>query len=244
MGSSTPEDQNSALVEDEAFDNRRVRVVSLNRPGKRNALDTRLLSELREAYSTAASDPDVRAIVLRAEGPVFCAGGDTSEFGPDQEESAIERARIMTDVLARPSTLGIPVIAAVHGPALGAGAALALSADMIVAGRAFSLGCPELPNGAYPPLVMPGALAHMGRALAFEFVTTGRRIGAEEALARGVVNRIVDGDAGAEAIALAAIYTRFDGELLAATKHLFHRQAAMSTDAALREGLQDLIARQ
>ena len=116
----------------------------------------------------------------------------------------IDRARIMTEVLAYPSTLAVPVVAAVHGPALGAGAALALSADLVVAGEAFSLGYPELANGAYPPLVIPSALAHLSRTLAFELVTTGRRLGADEALAYGVVNHLAEHSADAEALALAA----------------------------------------
>ncbi|MGX7730258.1 enoyl-CoA hydratase/isomerase family protein [Rhodococcus sp. 2H158] len=231
------------LVEDEEIGSGRVRVISLNRPAKRNALDTQLLTELREAYTAAAADAAVRAIVLKACGPVFCAGGDTSEFRTGPTEAVIDRARIMADVLACPSTLAVPVVAAVHGPALGAGAALALSADLVVAGEAFSLGYPELPNGAYPPLVMPSALAHMNRNLAFELVTTGRRLGADEALAYGVVNRIADQRADMEALALAAAYTRFDASLVAATKRLFYRQVSLPTDVALREGLHDLIAR-
>ncbi|QHE73423.1 enoyl-CoA hydratase/isomerase family protein [Rhodococcus sp. WAY2] len=244
MTRSTSEGHDTVLVEDREFDSGLVRLISLNRPAKRNALDTQLLTELREAYTAADADADVRAIVLRACGPVFCAGGDISEFRPGQTEAMIDRARIMTDVLAYPSTLAIPVVAAVHGPALGAGAALALGADLVVAGEAFSLGYPELPNGAYPPLVIPSALAHMNRNLAFELVTTGRRLGAGEALAYGVVNRIAEHSADAEALTLAAVYARFDASLVAATKKLFYRQVSLPTDDALHEGLHDLIARQ
>ncbi|MCZ4586169.1 enoyl-CoA hydratase/isomerase family protein [Rhodococcus opacus] len=244
MTRSTSEGHDTVLVEDREFDSGLVRLITLNRPAKRNALDTQLLTELLQAYTAADADAGVRAIVLKACGPVFCAGGDTSEFRTGQTEPVIDRARIMTDVLAYPSTLASPVVAAVHGPALGAGAALALSADLVVAGEAFSLGYPELPNGAYPPLVIPSALAHMNRNLAFELVTTGRRLGAEEALACGVVNRIAEHSVDAEALALAAVYARFDASLVAATKKLFYRQVSLPTDVALREGLHDLIARQ
>lgn len=244
MTRSTSEGHDTVLVEDREFDSGLVRLITLNRPAKRNALDTQLLTELLQAYTAADADAGVRAIVLKACGPVFCAGGDTSEFRTGQTEPVIDRARIMTDVLAYPSTLAIPVVAAVHGPALGAGAALALSADLVVAGEAFSLGYPELPNGAYPPLVIPSALAHMNRNLAFELVTTGRRLGAEEALAYGVVNRIAEHSADVEALTLAAVYARFDASLVAATKKLFYRQVSLPTDVALREGLHDLIARQ
>ena len=84
MTRSTSEGHDTVLVEDREFAGGRVRLLSLNRPAKRNALDTKLLTELREAYTAADADAGVRAIVLKACGPVFCAGGDTSEFRTGQ----------------------------------------------------------------------------------------------------------------------------------------------------------------
>lgn len=242
MTATHHQDHHPLTIEDHHVDSGSVRILRLDRPAKRNALDTGLLTALQQAYTDAAGDDRVRAIVLQASGPIFCAGGDTSEFGPDQKDEVIRRAEILTEVLDRPGTLPIPVVAAVQGPALGAGAALALSADLVVAGRTFSLGYPELPNGAYPPLVMPSALKHLNRTVAFELVTTGRRLGADEALAYGVINHVVD-DAATEALVLATRCAALDPVRFEATKTLFRRQLELPESAALHEGLKDFVSR-
>ncbi|MBD0863463.1 enoyl-CoA hydratase/isomerase family protein [Gordonia sp. zg691] len=228
-------DSGRVLIEDREVDGGRIRILRLDRPEKRNALNTRLLSTLLGALRVSAEDADIRAIVLAANGPSFCAGGDTKEFAVSQHDRVVARAKILADVLEAPSKAAIPVVSAVQGAASGAGAALALSADLIIAGPGFSLAYPELPKGIVPSMVMPSAM-RLGRALAFELVTTGRPLGAAEAVARGVVNRAVETDVVTAAIDVAAGYASLDRDVLATTKRLFIRQAAMEPSAGVCEG--------
>jgi len=241
MTTKTPHAEVPAvLLNDNEIADGIVRAVALNRPTKRNALDTRTLIQLREALFAADADPRVRAVVLHASGPAFCAGGDTSEFSSDQVDDILERAHIMADVLALPQSISAPVIVAADGAALGAGAALALSGDIIIAGADFYLGYPELPRGTLPSLVMPSAIARCGAQLAFDLVTTGRRLGTAEAHARGIVGRVAQTDTFAEALELASTYATFDADTVSATKNLFYQQAALPLGAALVRGLESM----
>lgn len=217
-----------------------VRILTLNRPAKHNALNTVLARELLDALELAATDENVRALVLAGNGRSFCAGGDLAEFRDVSEPRPllIRRARLLADVQSLLPRLPVPVVSAVHGAALGAGAALATSADMAIGAADLTLGYPELADGVVPALVMAGPVQHLDRKLAFEMITTGRRMDADDALAHGIVNRVVGAGQSLEAaIEVATTWAALDPQALRETKRLFYRQADLPAEAAIQAGL-------
>ena len=117
------------LVEDRSA----VRVITLNRPDKRNAIDIPVRLELAKALEDADADRSIRAIVLTGAGPAFCSGGDIASMEPLPPEPAMERVQLAQKVIRAIWNTPKPVIAAVEGSAYGAGAALAAACDRVVA---------------------------------------------------------------------------------------------------------------
>lgn len=222
-----------------------VRVLTLNRPDKLNALDTALTRALDTALDEAGQDPSVRAVVLTGAGRGFCAGADLNEFSsltPDQPEAVLERAALTARLQTRMPQLPVPVVSAVRGAAVGGGAGLAIGADLVVAGSDLKFGYPELKHSIVPALVMTGLVRHLGRKLAFELVSTGRLLTAAEASAYGLVNQVVEpSEVVPAALAIAQRWASVEPRALAAAKDLFYRVADLPTDAAMRAG-QDVNA--
>jgi enoyl-CoA hydratase len=217
-----------------------VRVVTLNRPEKRNAISTALLRGLLEALRQADRDPSVLALVLAAHGPSFCAGGDLTEFrnASDPRASMLVRARLLGEVQLLLPRLSVPVVSAVQGAALGAGAVLAIGTDMTIAGNDFALGYPELQDGAVPAVVMSSAVQLLGRKLAFEMLSTARHMTAPEAVRRGVVNQMVDNDQLLEsALGVARQWASLSQQALGETKRLFYRVSELPRDAGVEAGI-------
>ncbi len=119
------------LVEDHGA----VRVITLNRPDKRNAIDIPVRLELAKALEAADADRSIRAIVLTGAGPAFCSGGDIASMEPLAPEPAMERVQLAQKVIRAIWNTPKPVVAAVEGSAYGAGAALAAACDRVVAAK-------------------------------------------------------------------------------------------------------------
>ncbi|RSM54372.1 enoyl-CoA hydratase/isomerase family protein [Amycolatopsis sp. WAC 01376] len=226
-------------------DRGRVRILTLDRPAKLNALDTALTLALRDALDDADRDPGVRAVVLTGNGRGFCAGADLSEFPaltPDQPDAVLERAALTAGLQTRMQRMGTPVVTAVRGAAVGGGAGLAIGADMVVAGDDLRFGYPELRHSLVPALVMTGLVRHLGRKLAFELISTGRLLTAAEAFEHGLVNRVVaPADVLTAALEIAGTWAAVEPRALGAAKDLFYRVGDLPTDAAMRAG-QDVNA--
>ena len=222
-----------------------VRVLTLNRPEKLNALNTALTRALSEALAAADTDRDIRAVVLTGVGRGFCAGADLGEFSeltPDQPDAVLERAALTARVQTQARQLRVPVVAAVRGAAVGGGAGLAIGADMVVAGADLRFGYPELKHSIVPALVMTGLVQHLGRKLAFELVSTGRLLTATEAAELGLVNRVVaPEEILPAALDIAERWAAVEPRAIAAAKDLLYRVADLPTDAAMRAG-QDVNA--
>jgi enoyl-CoA hydratase/carnithine racemase len=166
-----------------------VALLRLDRPPL-NALSTALLAEL-EAHATAlASDPDLKAVVVTGNERAFAAGADVSEFSAPGAAPIVSMAfRAALDALA---AIPRPVIAAVNGFALGGGLELALACDLRVGGDSSRLGFPEVQLGIFPGGGGTQRLPRLvGPARAKELIWTGRHVKADEALALGLVDRVV-----------------------------------------------------
>jgi enoyl-CoA hydratase/carnithine racemase len=185
-----------------------VGIVTLDRPEKRNALSPTLMEELATAVAAYDTDGDVRCIVIAGSDEVFAAGADIKAMSERTFQDVIERSTIgFWHQLAACRT---PLIAAVSGFALGGGCELALLCDMIVASETAEFGQPEITLGIIPGGGGTQRLARViGKQRTMDLVLTGRRIGAEDALALGLVNRIAPKDRWLdEALDLAAVVAR------------------------------------
>lgn len=223
-----------------------VRIVALNRPDKLNALDTALTQALHDALEAADRDAGVRAIVLTGNGRGFCAGADLSEFKhltPANKALVEQRADLTCRTQAMLQKLSKPIVSAVHGAAVGGGAGLAIGCDMMVAGSDLKFGYPELKHSIVPALVMTGLQRSLGRKAAFEMISLGRLIGAEEALALGLANRVVAPDQVIEtAVGIADQWAAANPQAMAAVKSLYYRVADLPYDEAMAAG-RDVNAR-
>ena len=168
-----------------------IGVLTLARPGKRNALSIKLRSDLTDTLARWADDDHVRVAVLTGEGPAFSAGFDLGEFGQPELARAIRHnsTAYHRAVWSFPK----PLIAAVNGPAMGGGFDLALLCDMRIASGAASFGHPEIKFGA-PPLFTPLRWI-VGDGAARDLCLTGQPIDADEAMRIGLVSRVVARDA-------------------------------------------------
>jgi enoyl-CoA hydratase len=177
-----------------------VAVVTLQRPEKANALSIELRQELAEAFSALDRDEAVGCIVITGAGAAFCSGMDTSQFGGDLEN---RRRLVDTSTLAFQAVGNCrrPVVAAVNGPALAGGFALALLCDLRVASNRARFGYPELPRGIPPSYA--AARAVLPATVAQELCLTGRVVQAHEAQRLGIVREVVVGDVLPRGIALA-----------------------------------------
>ncbi len=167
-----------------------VAVITLNRPKVLNALSQALMDELVTALETCDQEGRVRCIVVWGGPRVFAAGADVREMADATSADVIRSYRFHQ--WARIRRVATPIVAAVSGYALGGGCELALACDIIVASETAQFGQPEIHLG-----LMPGAggtqrlTRTVGKSRAMEMVLTGRVITAEEALAAGVVSRVV-----------------------------------------------------
>lgn len=221
-------------------DHEGVRTMTLNRPDKRNALNTSLTQAILDAYQTADADVSVRAIVVTGAGLGFCAGADLSEFSEltsTNAEAVTARAELTTQTQHIARTISTPVIAAVHGVAVGGGAGLALGADMLIISEDIKLGFPELNHSIVPAIVMAGLREHFDTKVAFELVATGRFLHAQELLERGVANTVTTpGDLVATAQELAARLAASKPAAMAAAKKLFYTVGDLPFDDGLQAG--------
>src|SRR5918995_4435120 len=165
--------------------------IRLNRPEARNALNTAARKALAEACHEIGEDESVRAVILTGGAEMFAAGADINEF---VDAGAVEMLKRRSERWWQAvANVPQPMIAAVNGFALGGGLELAMCCDIIIAGRSARLGQPEVKVG-----ILPGAggtqrlTRAVGKFHAMRLVLTGEIIGAEEALAIGLVSKVVD----------------------------------------------------
>ncbi len=170
-----------------------VTEIVLDRPGAMNALSTALLRRLEQACREVAADPTVRAVVLAAAGErAFCVGADLKERAGMTDAQLLAQRPAFRSAFGALLAIGQPVIAAVHGYALGGGCELALSCDLIVADETAVFGLPETTVGLVPGCGGTQLTARrLGPGRAADLVLTGRRVAAAEAERIGLADRLV-----------------------------------------------------
>jgi enoyl-CoA hydratase len=176
-----------------------VATVMLDRPESRNALNHAMCEDLVSAATAARDDGEVRLLLIRGNGPVFCAGADLKERqGMNDEEAQARRLAAFAVYEARES-LPMPAIAVVHGPAIGSGVEIACCCDFVIATPQATFATPEPSRGTLG--VTQRLPRIIGKQLAKDMMFTGRRLAAGEAQAAGLVTRIIETEALERAIA-------------------------------------------
>jgi enoyl-CoA hydratase len=183
-----------------------VRRITINRPERLNALDRATLDELHAAFATAAADPAVRVVLLAGAGPkAFVAGADIAAMAGLSAVEARDFSRHGQALMTRIERLGKPVLAAIHGFALGGGLELAMACHLRIAADNAKLGQPEVNLGLIPGFGGTQRLLRLvGRAATLELCLLGAPIDAERARQLGLVHRVVPAaelEAAAEALA-------------------------------------------
>lgn len=166
-----------------------VATLTLNRPDSRNALNLDMCDRLIAFAREISSNPEIRVVLVRASGPVFCAGADLKERQGMDEAQVRERRMRGFAAYAALEALPMPSIAVVHGPAVGSGCEIAAACDFIVATPHASFRTPEALRGTVGATQrLPRIL---GKRLAKDMMLTGRELSAEEAREAGLVSRLV-----------------------------------------------------
>ena len=168
--------------------------LTLNRPEKRNALNSMTVNALHEALERAEMDSDVRVVAVRGAGKDFCAGADLAELMESVDRSPDEnaaQAQRLGDVFIKIRNLPKAVVAVVSGRALAGGCGLATACDMVLAHEEASFGYPEVRRGFVPAMVMAMLRRAVGEKVAFDLVGTGHLLTAAEAFRLGLVSRVL-----------------------------------------------------
>jgi methylglutaconyl-CoA hydratase len=170
--------------------------VTLARPGVRNAFNAELIASLTETFLALSEEPAgrLRAVVLAGEGRVFCAGADINwqraAHNLSLEENEADAARLH-DMLLSVDRCPVPVVARVHGAALGGGMGLCAASDLVLAVEGTTFGFTETKLGILPAVIAPFVLPKIGESQARALIPSGERFGAQRALAMGLVHEIL-----------------------------------------------------
>ncbi len=212
-----------------------IAVLTLNRPAARNSLSEELLRALTDSLAAIAADTSIRAVVLAANGPAFCAGHDLKELTARRSDPDGGRAyfrhimttcsSMMQSIVALPQ----PVIAAVHGTATAAGCQLVATCDLAVAASDAKFATPGVDIGLFCSTPMVALSRNLPRKQAMEMLLTGDAVSADHALRFGLINRVVTPGAERDAaIALARKIAAKSSLTVKTGKKAFYRQAELS----------------
>lgn len=217
----------------------RVATITLNRPEKRNALSYELVTELKEAFSKASQDADVKAIILNANGEAFCAGADLGYLqqlqGFSYEENLLDSAHLKELFLSIYTHPKI-VVAQVQGHALAGGCGLATVCDFVFAVPQAKFGYTEVKIGFIPALVMVFLLRKIGEGRAKELLLSGELYTAEQVLQMGLINKVVNPEKLSDevnAFALKLVQSNSAQSMLL-TKQMIDKVQSLPLDEALR----------
>lgn len=222
-----------------------IRVITLNRPEKRNALNDELIAALKDALREADVDENLRAIVIRGAGKDFCSGADLAsiqKIATASYEENVEDARSLAELFRLIRQVRVPVIAAVHGRALAGGCGLATACDLVVATNTARFGYPEVKIAFVPAMIAAILRRNLGEKKSFELLTQAREYSAEEAVQLGLVNLVFaeenfDADNFNGVLEYAAAYVNVSRSAVAMTKKLLYEIDGLEFSEAIEKGV-------
>jgi methylglutaconyl-CoA hydratase len=224
--------------------------VTLARPEVRNAFNGELIADLHDAFATLASESpeDLRAVVLAGEGAAFCAGADVAWMRASTALSVEDNeadARRMAEMLEAIDHCPAPVVARVHGAALGGGMGLCAVADVTLAAAGTAFGFTETKLGILPAVISPFVIARIGEGQARALFPTGERFDAERALRIGLVHEVLPDESALDqrVAALVAELLSAGPTAARAAKAIIRQQRGLSADET-RSLTVGVIARQ
>jgi enoyl-CoA hydratase/3-hydroxyacyl-CoA dehydrogenase len=213
-----------------------IATIRMNRPAARNALNEKVLGELKDIVAQLRDDPAVRVVIITGEGPAFVAGADIRAMLAKDPKQIEEFTRFGQEVMNDIERLDKPVIAAINGFALGGGLELALACDIRLASSEAWMGLPEVGLGIFPGFGGTQRTTRLvGKGRACELIFTGDHISAEEAASIGLVNRVVPPQQ-------LMVEARRLAERIATRGPLAVAGAKVAINQALRTGLDDGLA--
>ena len=215
--------------------------ITLNRPDKRNALNDALIGGLKEALREADSDESVRVAVLKGAGADFCSGADLSALQKISQSSVIENledAQSLMELFVLIRNVRVPVVAAVRGRALAGGCGLATACDLVLASSSARFGYPEVKIGFLPAMVMAILRRNVSEKRAFELITRGAEINAEDAARIGLINQVYHEDSfDAEVEKYLRGFEKVSRSGVMLSKRLLYHMDGMTFGAALQSGV-------
>ena len=229
-----------------ARDARGVATLWLARPDKHNALSAQMIAELTQAAAELGADASVRVVVLAARGASFCAGGDLGwmqqQMAADAQTRGTEAAKLAW-MLQALNTLPKPLIGRVHGNAFGGGVGMASVCDIAIGAEGVLMGLTETRLGLIPATIGPYVCARMGEAGARRVFMSGRRFGAGEAVALGLLARAVpSADLDAAVEAEVAPYLDCAPQAVARAKALLRHLGPVIDEATIAHTIRELTA--
>ncbi len=242
------EDSISPYVLEETGEN--VRWLTLNRPEQRNPLSLGMIAAIRSALERADQDPDVRAIVLTASGPVFSAGHDLKEMGVSADDGLESRQSRVREVLEACAQMMLSIvhspkaiIASVQGTATAAGCQLVSACDLAIAADGVRFCTPGVNIGAFCTTPLVGIGRNVSRKHAMEMALTGDMFSTEDAIRFGLINRAVPADDLRKVTAeLAERIAAKSAQGIRSGKEAFYRQVDMPLEDAFRYANEEMLA--
>ncbi len=225
-----------------------IRILTLNRPEKRNALNDALVDALKNALREADQNANLRAVVIKGAGKDFCSGADLSALRKIAESDVMENladAENLLELFALIRKIKIPVIAAVRGRALAGGCGLATACDIVLAAKSARFGYPEVKIGFVAAMVMAILRRNTSEKRAFELVTQGFDFSADEAENFGLITRVFDDENFDEAVKdYVSVYEKVSHSAVVLSKKLLYQLDGMTFNTALETGAEiNTIAR-
>jgi methylglutaconyl-CoA hydratase len=222
--------------------------ITLNRPEKRNALNDELIEALKNSIVTAAKAESTRVILISGAGKDFCSGADLSALRKTSQASVAENqadARSLMELFLLIRQAPVPIVAAVRGKALAGGCGLASACDIVLASTNAWFGYPEVKIGFVPAMVMAILRRNVSEKRAFELITRGAEIGAEEAKQFGLVNQVfAEAEFESAVTAYVSGFEKTSRSAVELTKTLLYQMDGMSFGDALQTGVDvNVIAR-
>jgi enoyl-CoA hydratase/carnithine racemase len=211
----------------------RVAYVTMNRPNKRNALSLDHMRELISCFKGVGESREASVVILRGEGPAFCAGHDLSEMVGRDPAFYRHIFDVCCELMETIQAIPQPVIAQVHATATAAGCQLAATCDLVVASENARFATPGVRIGLFCSTPMVALSRSVGQKKSMEMLLTGDFISAEEALAEGLVNNVVQAeDLESETLALARKIIEASPLVVGVGKQAFYRQLEMPIEQA------------